>query len=44
MPIVKFVHFISHLHTEFTEIGGLLLICGSSIASKASNWATEILK
>ncbi len=32
------------LHTEFTEIGGLLLKCGSSIASKPSNWATDILK
>ncbi len=44
MAIVKQKKNTAHsLHTEFTEMV-LFLICGSRIASKASNWATDFLK
>ncbi len=48
MAIVKFIYFISQHEDPCTLISQKLvvffLICGSSIASKASNWATDILK
>ncbi len=51
MAIVKFIHFISQhkAHIDPCTLSSqklvvFLVICGSNIASKASNWATDILK
>ncbi len=49
MTIVKVIHFISQhkAHIDPCTLSSqklvvFILICGSSIASKASNWATEV--
>ncbi len=48
MAIIKFIHFSQHkaLYIDpctlsSQKLGVFFLICGSSIASKASNWATS---
>ncbi len=52
MVIVKFIHFVSQHKALYIDpctpsshkLVVFFLICGSSIAGKASNWATDVLK